>query len=372
MYYGLGGAVGDSLRRMTFEEAKAALGGAGMVGVPYDGTATTSDGIAVVWETLVPIANGDVSAMLANLANPDPYIARIAFDSLKRAIANANPEQFVTGYHIDGDMFQRLTGRSMYDEPWWRFRRENQILATVFPYMGGRGGVIQGSDHKIHVHYDGPVLGPDQSVYDPNYDFAALAAAAKAWAEANPGDAPTQEAIARTQAEATPAAPSGPPAGWHYNGVDGWWGPDGRFYKASADATPWDGSVPGVDVNAENQKAIEKAAADAAAAAAAAATSATTPVTAPPEVVYGPSSQVLPPSSGAAAQQLVQSFQPGAMPVLMAAGSEGGAAGGITPAPGGMDQFLAMLNRRVAGIPVWGWGLAIGVGVGLLARRKRK
>lgn len=253
MYGGLSG-VADEITKMSFADAKAWISGAGGVGVPYDGTAQTAADIANVWTTLVPIANGDVSAMVANLGNPDPYIARIAAAYLKRTLEQSNPEQIVNQYQIDDATYRQLTGRSLVDESWWRARRESQILAAVFPYMGGRGGVIQGSDQRIHVVYGGPVLGPDQSVYDPNYDFGALALAAKQWADANPGGAPSPEAVARTQAAAAPPVPSGPPSGWHFNGKDGWWGPDGKFYAGDANATPWSGGTPGVSVDTYKQE----------------------------------------------------------------------------------------------------------------------
>jgi hypothetical protein len=45
-----------------------------------------------------------------------------------------------------------------------------------------------------------------------------------------------------------PPAPTGRPAGWRYNGENGWWGPDGLFYKGTATSTPWSDGTKGVSV----------------------------------------------------------------------------------------------------------------------------
>ena len=250
---GLGG-LGDA----AFDAAKLAL--ESRTGIPYTGPATTAEQLQAVQQILVRIANGDVSAMVEGLTFPDPFVTKIARDYLQRLIQGEDAAYVLDRYHLTPAIYEQVMGHSITTEPRWRWQRENQVLATLFPILGGGRGVILGTDQRVHVYGDpsSPIIGPNQSVYDLDYDFAALRAGAEALKASGTiqptGEAPpSPEAIQRVQQAAAPLTPSGPPSGWRYNGSDGWWGPDGKFYPGDANSTPWSSGQQGVSVETYKQ-----------------------------------------------------------------------------------------------------------------------
>ncbi len=216
------------------------------LGVPYTGEATTAEELNAVKMILARIANGDLSAYVEGLSFPDSQIRAIALDYLKRAYESSDTSPIVGKNlafwsSIDPGTFQFIVGHALSDEPWWRRRREDQLIGTLFPILGGGSGAGNGFAGNLSwgFRYDA------QPIYAIDFDFAALARAAEAWKASHPRDdytAPTQEAIDRTQ---TPTGSSGPPSGWRattFNGTPGYWAPDGRFYPGDA---PWENYVPG-------------------------------------------------------------------------------------------------------------------------------
>lgn len=248
--YGLHG-LGDA----AFDAAKLDL--ESRVGIPYTGSATTADQLNAVKAIMTRIANGDRSAWIEGTSYPDPFVQKVAMDYLTRYYqsSDGNPQTASSTrsfwLSVPASLFNAVAGHAISTEPWWRYDREGQVMATLFPILGGGSGVADGYARNLAVGFQYTA----QNIYEPDFDFGALAQAAQQWAAQHPVTAPTPEAITRVQQTATERVPqpSGPPAGWNFNGSDGWWGPDGKFYAGDANSTPWSSGQQGVSVETYKQ-----------------------------------------------------------------------------------------------------------------------
>lgn len=350
---GLGDASSDFAAAKTRWESQ--------VGVPYTGNATTAEQLLGELPVLAQIANGSLQAAVDGMHHPDPQVAGIARTYAQRA-AQENPQ--AAAQVLTPEEFHALVGQELNAQPWWRQQRETRVSQALFPILGAGSGVFSGHAGNLSLGFDYPA-----DIYAYDFDFGALTQAAEAFKSAHAGavTTPGADAIATSQAAPAGAAPAGPPAGWRWNGSNGWWGPDGQFYPGAQTDTPWTGGSGGVSVTTFRQPPPPPSAGSsspgggggggaASTPPPGASTSTAAPPTAATAVPEGPSSTPV---------EMPMEAGPVGIPDAQYAGSEdvpveGAGMTGAAPAEAGMGGLGGLLI------------LGAGVGLLLAGRKKRK
>lgn len=237
----LGDAASDFATAKQYWESRA--------GIPYTGNATTAEALMASAATMIRIANGDMAATFAALGDVDPAVRTVADAYVRRFFDYQRPQMVAMAIRgdITPEQWQQYTGRPLNEDPEWRRVRENDVAAALFRILGAGAGSRQGTAGNWGVGFE--YVG--HNIYDLDFDFEGMVQAAEVFAAAHRSAivTPGEEAIAQADTGTSAAVPEGTPSGWRFNGSDGWWGPDGRFYAGNADARPWLGGTPGVTVD---------------------------------------------------------------------------------------------------------------------------
>ena len=230
-------------------------------GIAYTGNATTAEQLQAEEPLLTRIANQDVTAYVEGWHHSDPAVRSIALNYLKHMADydQATFRRLAAAGTIDAETYQAVTGNNLVTEYWFREAARNRFTADVYATIGAhnRGNLwlpirFEGqTDWTVNVtgnYNDGRPYEMIANSADPD----AMAKVLTWWAGYVASAAPKTVAVAPPQVPSAPE-PEGPPSGWRYNGVDGWWGPDGLFYPGNASSTPWDGNTQGISITTFTQ-----------------------------------------------------------------------------------------------------------------------
>ena len=255
----LGDAASD------FADAKAKW--EAVAGIPYTGTARTAEEMLALYQLDIAIANGSQDAILTAILGPDLQmrgIAKTYGDRINFPGPGGHQMSLWVRWALDGKItpaeYQEITGESLDSNYVYNETRRSQFTAHVYALLGAHNPAglflpvrLEGqSDWSVNLtgnYNDGRAYQLIANSNDPDADGKILAW----WDGYLASQAPKTVATHAPRTDEPPPEPAGPPAGWRYNGVDGWWGPDGLFYAGGADSTPWDGSVQGVSISTWTQ-----------------------------------------------------------------------------------------------------------------------